>query len=374
MTDKDFYKEVTKDMIVGLEEIKSNIEFESKQLKQGKTRKLNRVAVAAIAGLLTLSAVTVSAYEIHRWSCGVKEYFQLTSEDIAKIEKKGVVDFPDEKGKTQSITNNGVTISAAQTIVDNYYAYVSFKVQGYQIEEGETPGFGNIQCTLDENSVSNCSGFYDGTIDDGSGTAVMADGSEIPANKDGSLVDTYMQKDGTLEYHILLYTDGTKGYFKNKTLKVELKDLGIYDSKEEVKVEKEGTWSFEWKLDGTSESMIKKMNAPIGKTGAIVTECEVSPITLRAVIDVSNMKKEMLEEGAEYPYLSGVKLKDGTLLTRITEGGRETALKRGKVEVLFSTNRIIDIEEVESFLFVKKGWEDGEKCTEDNFYEISIID
>ena len=40
--------------------------------------------------------------------------------DTAGLEEAGVVDFPDEKGKAKSVTKNGGTISAAQTVVDNY--------------------------------------------------------------------------------------------------------------------------------------------------------------------------------------------------------------------------------------------------------------
>lgn len=374
MTKKDFYKEATKDMVVGLEEIKMNMELENKQTSKKRKHRMSRVAVAAIAGMLTVGTVGVSAYAIHHWSSGVKARFQVSSEDTAGLEEAGVVDFPDENGATKSVTKNGVTISAAQTVVDNYYAYLVLKVQGYQVEEGETPGFDNINCTLDGKTVNYCSSFYDDTIDNGSGRAIMADGSEIPTGKDGSLVSTYMQKDGTLEYHILLYTDGTKGYFFNKTARVELGDLGVYGKKDNVNVEKEGTWSFEWKLGGNSDSKMKKVDATLGNTGAVVSECEVSPISLRAMIDTSNMKTEKLPDGTAYPKLSGVKLKDGTLLTCITDGGIEFNKMDGKWEVIYSISRIIDVDEVESFLFVKSSWEEGETCSEDNFYEVSIVD
>ena len=141
-----------------------------------------------------------------------------------------------------------------------------------------------------------------------------------------------------------------------------------------MNVETEGTWSFEWKLGGNSDSKMKKVDATLGNTGVVVSECEVSPISLRAVIDTSNMKTEKLPDGPAYPKLSGVKLKDGTLLTCITDGGIEFNKMDGKWEVIYSTSRIIDVDEVESFLFVKSSWEEGETCSEDNFYEVSIVD
>ncbi len=373
MKEFEFYKDTTQDMVVDLEGIKMNMEFDNKKAIKKKSR-LNRVAAAVVIGVLSVGSVGVCAYAIHKWNGGILDKYQVASEDTVKHEQTGLAQFPDENGETQSVTIDGVTISATQTIVDNYYAFVSLTVDGFEVGDGEQPGFSRIECTLDGEMVSSSSCFYDGTIDDGSGRAIMADGSEIPCDENGTLISSYMREDGTMEYHILLYTDGTKGYFIDKTLHVELTDLGVYGAKEDVQVAKEGTWAFDWKLAGDRSFKTVKLDEALGETGVVVTECEVSPISLRVVMDISDMSEKYSLEESNVPHLSGVKLKDGTLLTCITGGGSEFINNKNQCEIIFSINRMIDVDEVESFLFVKKSWSEGEKCSIDNFYDVSIVE
>lgn len=70
--------------------------------------------------------------------------------------------------------------------------------------------------------------------------------------------------------------------------------------------------------------------------------------------------------------LSGVKLKDGTMLTDITESGNENTNTSGEYELLFTTDRILDVSQVDSLLFWKKTTEDGEdvQYTLNDFYEV----
>ena len=68
-------------------------------------------------------------------------------------------------------------------------------------------------------------------------------------------------------------------------------------------------------------------------TGAVVTECEVSQISIRAVLDISGAKN--MTSDKKYAVLSGVKLKDGTMLTDIVESGNENTNTSGEYELLF---------------------------------------
>ena len=56
MTKKDLYKEATKDMIVGLEEIERsiNMQVEDKRTHRKKKYRMSRVAAAIIVGMLTV--------------------------------------------------------------------------------------------------------------------------------------------------------------------------------------------------------------------------------------------------------------------------------------------------------------------------------
>lgn len=363
MTEKEFYKEVTKDMVVDLKGRDWNMEKKNKRIR------FSRIAAAFLIGVLGISGVGFSAYAYHKWTGGVQQLFHVSPKDTAQIEKTKVAQFPQEDGEVKSVTQDGVTMTAEQTLVDNNYAYLVFKVKGYEIKAGDTPGFKSFQCSLDGNKVSNCSKFYDGTINDGNGRGIMPDGSEIPKDKDGSLICNYVMEDGSLEYHVLLYTNGEKGCFFNQPFHAEFKDLGLYGTKKAITVQKKGTWTFDWKLSGDHTSVCKKMNTALGEKGLTVMECEVSPISLRAVIAFPDTIKRGMD-GLEIPALSGVKLKDGTLLTCITSGGSEGWDENGNCEVSYALERIVDPDEVESLLFVKSSWEDSGSCTLDNFYQI----
>ncbi len=90
------------------------------------------------------------------------------------------------------------------------------------------------------------------------------------------------------------------------------------------------------------------------------------------VLDISGAKNMTSDE--KYAVLSSVKLKDGTMLTDIVESGDENTNTSGEYELLFTTNRILDVSQVESLLFWKNACEDedGEdaKYTLNDFYEV----
>ena len=83
--------------------------------------------------------------------------------------------------------------------------------------------------------------------------------------------------------------------------------------------------------------------------------------------DISGVKNMTSDE--KYAVLSGVKLKDGTMLTDIVESGNENTNTSGEYELLFNTNRILDVSQVESLLFWKNAGEDAQYTLND-FYEV----
>lgn len=372
MNEKDFFKEATKDMIVDLKGIDMNMTNDKKTDRSGnrsenRSRRsiYNKIAVIVIVCVISLSTIGVGASALyHKWSDGTRDKFQVSNGDAEKYEQSGLAQFPGDESGVKSVTQNGVTISVAQTIIDNYYAYMSFRVEGFDIKEGETPGFETHHCTLDGKEVSNLSSFY---VED------VLDAAGQPVIRDDELVQNYVLEDGSMEYNILLDSGGKKGFLNGKKLLVELGDLGVYDDYLDMKVDNDGIWRFEWELSGDSTSVTKETHTVLEDTGAVVTECEVSPISIRAVLDISGAKNMTSDE--KYAVLSGVKLKDGTMLTDIVEAGNENTNAAGEYELLFTTDRILDVGQVESLLFWKNtgeaedGAEDGQYTLND-FYEV----
>ncbi len=148
---------------------------------------------------------------------------------------------------------------------------------------------------------------------------------------------------------------------------------------------KEGKWAFSWQLTGSDEIYTAKVSEKLGDTGALVTGAEVSPISIKAVYDfpAKMVKEEAVDESsgtvyetdmlAEPPLLAGVKLKDGTLVTD-TQGGRMGYTDGGKkvYEECFAMGRLLDVDEVESLLFIKKIPEEEKNLGEDDMFAVKI--
>lgn len=72
----------------------------------------------------------------------------------------------------QSVTQGDITVTVQQSIVDNYFAYLSFKVEGYKVEDGVQPGFSDVSFCVNEDDWGSgdwSEGFYERQIqgDDG---------------------------------------------------------------------------------------------------------------------------------------------------------------------------------------------------------------
>ena len=267
MNEKDFFKEATKEMIVDLKGMDMNNIHKEMKVKSGKRLHISvysKAAVIIIVCVISLGTVGVGASALyHRWSDGIRDKYQISSGDTEKYEQSGLASFPGEDSDVNAVTQDGVTISVAQTIVDNYFAYVALKVEGFAIEDGQTPGFGIHTCTLNGKAIGSFSSFY--------AEKVLNETGKV-ASRDGELIQNYELEDGSMEYHILLDSEGTKGFLGGKKISIELGNLGVYDDSLGIQTENEGTWKFEWTLSGDSTSVIRKVHTVLENTGAVVTE------------------------------------------------------------------------------------------------------
>jgi hypothetical protein len=335
----------------------------------------------ALAATLTVGVISTSAAYL-KWSQSLSEGLQATDEQRQLLEENQMASF-----LGQSVTQNGVTVTAQQSIVDNQYAYLSFRVEGYTLEADQQPGFADTEVVIgDGNDTSFCgssSGFYDGLITGNDGMAIHTDGTAVSKED----FYRYVQEDGSLEYRILLMND-QKGYFIDQPIHVELKDLGTYPGKAEAVVtDVTGTWSFDWILQGSDEMTTYEMDAPLDDHDATVLEAEISPISFRITYQFTKQEQSesALDENgdeidittfAEPPYFTGVQLKDGTIYTGINGGGYEGYSDEDSDTYISSGvfTRIIDVDQIENLLFIRSyPEEDGEATlTEENLYYVPV--
>lgn len=363
-----------------VEDGKTQTNIQIKKRRKPRMRKRG-IMIFVAAAVLALGSITVLA-AYRNWSKSLSEEFRISEEQKEELQEERAVAFV-----MQSQTQNDITVTAQQSITDNYFAHLSFRVEGYDLPKDAQgnyaePCFENIHITINGGTDYNMSGsFYDGLVVGPEGRAVYADGSPIDYNAPGSLA-RYVQEDGSLEYLITL-SNAEKGYFLNKEVFVEFENLGTVSKAEYLKEhEVTGKWSFQWNLQGTDSRMEYTLNEPLGDTGATVIKAEISPISMH--VEYNFPYQTYTETGfdqdgnpieseqfLEAPPLAGVKLKDGTLYQYLCNGGSEgyNSDDLNTYIATYANDRIIDTDEVAYLVFRKKI--DG-MYSENDFYLVPL--
>ncbi len=337
--------------------------------------------IALVAAILILGTVSVGASAYMKWSRSLEQGLRVTKEQKPVLEENHTA-----VAVNKSVTDNGITITAQQTIVDSYYAYLSFKVEGYEVEEGIQPDFEFITITVDGEEPSWSGSFYNGWVTGDNGMAVMDDGSAIPVNEDGSYMENYTMEDGSLDYQCVLSGHDREGFFIGKEIHVEFQNMGtVY--KAEYTPDIEGSWTLDWVLEGCEDIRKYDLSVPLGDTGATVVQAEISPISLKtaaqfprqeiseAAVDGTTGEEFEHTTYAEPPALSGVRMKDGTLYPYLYAGPGTMGYESEDSDLYcetFAIDRVLDIDQVESLLFQKTAPEIGENVTEENFYIVPL--
>ena len=342
-----------------------------------KPVKKSRKKYVAAALIATMTVGAVSAYAAYtNWSHGMKEELRISEEQQKNLEANGMAAFSDA-----SVTDAGVTVTAQQSITDNYYTYLSFKVEGYSVEKGVQPDFETISVTADGQDVSWGGRFYDGMISGDDGIVVNADGSAPETEADGSMIENYVMDDGSLEYHMILKSH-EKGFFTGKQLHVELENLGTV-AKAQYFPDIEGSWKLDMTLGGADTAKYIETNEKLGDTETTVTGVELSPVSMRITYDFPKTEPRMEEfedENGEIqtiawpaqpPFAFGIRLKDGTVMKYISAGSESTGYtsEEGQEYVVsFPLDRVIDPDQVEAVLFREYNEESNEHLT----YEVPL--
>ncbi len=342
-----------------------------------KSVKKSRKKYVIVALVATMTVGAVSAYAAYtNWSHGMKEELRISEEQQKNLEANGMAAFSDA-----SVTDAGVTVTAQQSITDNYYTYLSFKVEGYSVEKGVQPDFETISVTADGQDVSWGGRFYDGMISGDDGMVVNADGSAPETEADGSMIENYVMDDGSLEYHMILKSH-EKGFFTGKQLHVELENLGTV-AKAQYFPDIEGNWILDMSLGGADTAKYIETNEKLGDTETIVTGVELSPVSMRVTYDFPKTEPRMEEfedENGEIqtiawpaqpPFAFGIRLKDGTVMKYISAGSESTGYtsEEGQEYVVsFPLDRVIDPDQVEAVLFREYNEESNEHLT----YEVPL--
>lgn len=328
-----------------------------KNSKKNTRRIKSQVAAAAAVCVLAAGGVSAVAAIHHNWGRGMSGNIQATDTEQQKLTDDGVaVVYPEkEEYENLKITNNGVTIAPNTVIVDAQFAYLSFTISGYNLNEGEEPGFEDVNMTSDDMEINMFGGMYDGIVCNEEGAPVYEDGSELQFTDSGDIVSHYYDENGNLEYFIQAHIAEAGDTMLGKTVKVDFKNLGtLY--KTEFTDGVEGDWNFEITLPSVSSAKEFDVNKAIDGTSFTLTKLEISPVSLNATYTTDNAP-EANQDDLGVPCVKGVVLKDGSRLPYLTDGGSIGYTDDSKTEAynVFGYDRVIDVDNVKALIISPTG-------------------
>lgn len=328
-----------------------------KNSKKNTRRIKSQVAAAAAVCVLAVGGVSAVAAIHHNCGRGMSGNIQATDTEQQKLTDDGVaVVYPEkEEYEALKVTNNGVTIVPDTVIVDAQFAYLSFTISGYNLPEGEEPGFEDVNITSDDMGINMSGGMYDGIVCNEEGAPVYEDGSELKFTDNGDIVNHYYDENGNLEYFIQAHIAEAGDTMLGKTVKVDFKNLGsLY--KTEFTDGVEGDWNFEITLPSVSSAKEFDVNKAIDGTSFTLTKLEISPVSLNATYTTDNAP-EANQDDLGVPCVKGVVLKDGSRLPYLTDGGSIGYTDDSKTEAynILGYDRVIDVDNVKALIISPTG-------------------
>jgi len=343
-------------------------------------KKLTLITLAAVTALITLTGAAV----VTRWSTAAQDRYAPSPQIKEQAEKSGLAVMLEEtKGaKSQnevlSVTDQGITITAVQTIVDQYSAELFFRVEGFDMPEGRFPAAWPM-VTIDggESFGSKRGWFSEGLTQNEQGELVYTDGTPVQSDADGGLILRYAAEDGSLEFIENITFKETDGRYLGKEIEITFPFIGIQSVEKAGPMEPvvEGDWTLKWTLTGTDSSITFIPNVTIGDSDVTLLEAEVGQRTIRTRYRLREYW-EGYAQMEEFPQaFRGVRMKDGSeqMCTPLNLGFEN--LETDFIYFMDCTVDFgfIDPSQVESLMF-HKDWKtdaNGEPTSE-TFYYIPV--
>ena len=339
------------------------IRMEETNMKR-KTLTTRKLVLIAAAAVMLLSCLTGAAV-FTRWSRSAQAKYDPPQEVKEQAEKSGLSVMLEETNAAEnpnevlSVTDQGITITAVQTIVDNYRAEITFRIDGFQLPEGCTPGIWP-EITIDGRDdfyVMQTGQFYHGTMYNDAGEWVyVSTGEPVQYGDDEfqTAIMDYVADDGSLEYTHYITFDEADGRWLGKEIVVVFHSINVQSDKKagaDVPLV-EGNWELKWTLTGTDDSITVFPNAEIGNSSVILLEAEIGQKTVRARYQI-NEYWEGWDELVTLPQaVRGVRMKDGSEhLCGGGTGGFEDPENRIYFTQFDISDAILDVSQVESLMF-----------------------
>lgn len=358
------------------------------QMQQVKSRrhggrKLMAVALAAAMVLATLTGAAVFT----RWSTTAQNQYKPSQEIKEQAEKSGLsVMLEETKGaenpnEVLSVTDQGITITAVQTIVDNYQAEITFRIEGFEVPEDEYPAVWP-SVTIDGKQdfyISQSGQIFDGTTRNEAGERVyVSTGEPVRYRNDEfqSMILEPVAKDGSIEFTHHIGFRETDGRYLGKEIIFTFHSMDFESDQKAGMSEPqvEGNWELKWTLTGADSNIKCTPNAKIGDSDVVLLDAEIGQLSVKTRYQLKDYWEGWDELVTLPQAVCGVRMKDGSehICAPSTSGFED---QEKMIYFIESTmfDAILDISQVESLMFYK-GWENDEngKPTIQTFWYIPI--
>lgn len=336
-------------------------ELEDYNMKKQKFTGRKFVLLAAAAAMLLVTLTGAAVFT--RWSRTAQQRYNPSEEIKEQAEKSGLSVMLEETQGTNnsnevlSVTDQGITITAVQSIVDNYHAEIIFRIEGFDLPENELPDIWPvISIDGDKRFGGGQSGwFYDGLTTNEKGDTIYAStGLPVQSDEEGCLILDFVANDGSLEYTHYISFEETDGRYFGKEIVCHFQSIG-FQSHEKAGMpisQVEGNWELKWKLTGTGDSVTVTPNAKIGDSNVILLDAEIGQKTIRARYQVDDYWEGWDELVTLPQAVCGVRMKDGSEYIC----GAGTAGFEDQQNMIYFTewdisDGILDVNQVESLIF-----------------------
>lgn len=362
------------------------MEQQKEQTMYKRNRSRRRLILVALAATLILVTMTGAA-AFTRWGRQAQNQFKPSQEIKEQAEKSGLsVMLEESKGaenpnEVLSATDQGITITAVQTIVDNYQAQITFRIEGFDLPEDEAPSvWPTVTIDGDPHFYTSQTGvFFDGTTRNEEGKRVYVSTGEPVRSRDDefqSVILDWVADDGSLEYTHYIDFNETDGRYLGKEIVFTFNSID-FQSQQKAGMpvpQVEGNWELKWTLTGADSNIKCAPNAKIGDSDVVLLDAEIGQLTLRTRYQVKDYW-EGWNQLVELPQaVVGVRMKDGSehICYSSTSGFED---QEKMIYFIESTmfDAILDLSQVESLMF-HKGWESDSEGnpTIQTFYYIPI--
>jgi len=301
--------------------------------KRGVASRPRFLLIAAIAATLLLLLTGAAAYS--KWASGLEAKYHPSESVRKQSEENGLsVTYPQETAREEnsglSVTDQGITVSVKQTLVDALQAKIVLSVQGFALPDGVRPYVYVEPGTLDGDAEfwsSFSYDVYDGILPRDDGTYVYEDGTPVvedhytedDVKENGFFKGRYYRPDGSMELTLNYRFQNTDGSVLGKDLNLRFTGFGKETAVSRGNLEQEqlvsGSWELTIPLNGTTNTVTASPNYRFGPEGPTLLTASIGPMSGRLDYQLDSPLEGFDQLEFLQPAIVGIRMKDGSMVS-----------------------------------------------------------